>query len=84
MSKIRVRFAPSPTGYMHIANFRTAIYNWLFAKQNHGEFLIRIEDTDLERSKEQYEQAIFDTFDKFELDIDNRNNYMRQSKRIEL
>jgi glutamyl-tRNA synthetase len=84
MNKIRVRFAPSPTGYMHIANFRTAIYNWLFAKQNNGEFLIRIEDTDFERSKDHYEKAIFDTFDKFQLDIANRNNYMRQSERIEL
>lgn len=84
MKNIRVRFAPSPTGYMHIANFRTAIYNWLFARQNNGEFLIRIEDTDFARSKDYYEKAIFDTFDQFELDINNKNNYLRQSERLEI
>ncbi|EKE19815.1 MAG: hypothetical protein ACD_8C00101G0008 [uncultured bacterium] len=47
--KIRVRFAPSPTGYMHVGNFRTALYNYLFAKKNGGDFLIRIEDTDQAR-----------------------------------
>jgi len=49
-SQIRVRFAPSPTGYLHVGGARTAIFNWLYARQNHGKFLIRIEDTDLERS----------------------------------
>lgn len=47
--KIRVRFAPSPTGYMHVGNFRTALYTYLFAKKNNGEFLLRIEDTDQKR-----------------------------------
>jgi len=55
-SEVRVRFAPSPTGYLHVGGARTAIFNWLFAKQQNGEFLIRIEDTDLERS----EQAMVD------------------------
>lgn len=48
-NKIRVRFAPSPTGYMHIGNFRTALYTYLFAKKNDGDFLLRIEDTDQKR-----------------------------------
>ena len=47
----RVRFAPSPTGELHIGGARTALSNYLFAKQNNGMFLLRIEDTDLERSK---------------------------------
>ena len=47
---IRVRFAPSPTGKVHIGNIRVAIYNWLFARHTGGKFLLRVEDTDLERS----------------------------------
>jgi glutamyl-tRNA synthetase len=57
---IRVRFAPSPTGYLHIGGARTALYNWLFAKQNNGTFLLRIEDTDVERSTDDSVQAILD------------------------
>ncbi len=49
MTKVRTRFAPSPTGYMHIGNLRTALYGYLFAKANHGDFLLRIEDTDQNR-----------------------------------
>jgi len=60
MSNPRVRFAPSPTGYLHIGGARTALFNWLFAKQNNGKFLLRIEDTDLERSKEKYVNQITD------------------------
>lgn len=51
---VRVRFAPSPTGYLHIGNARTALFNYLFAVKNKGEFILRIEDTDRERSKEEY------------------------------
>jgi len=58
-SDIRVRFAPSPTGHLHIGNARTAILNWLFAKHMKGKFLLRIEDTDLERSKEEYTEQIY-------------------------
>ena len=57
MSAIKVRFAPSPTGYMHIGNTRTAIFNWLLAKKLGGEFMLRIDDTDKERSKPEYEKA---------------------------
>lgn len=49
MSKIRVRYAPSPTGHLHIGNARTALFNYLFARHNDGEFIIRIEDTDLKK-----------------------------------
>ena len=50
-SSIRVRFAPSPTGFLHVGGARTAIFNWIFAKNQNGKFLLRIEDTDPERSK---------------------------------
>lgn len=55
---VRVRFAPSPTGLLHIGNARTALFNWLFAKKHNGRFILRIEDTDVERSSERYVQAI--------------------------
>ena len=60
MKNPRVRFAPSPTGYLHIGGARTALFNWLFARQNNGKFLLRIEDTDLERSKKEYVDQITD------------------------
>lgn len=56
--KIKVRFAPSPTGYLHVGNVRTALVNWLFAKKHGGEFLLRIDDTDMERSTAAFEEAI--------------------------
>jgi glutamyl/glutaminyl-tRNA synthetase len=49
MENIRVRFAPSPTGYLHVGGLRTALYNYLFAKRNNGKFILRIEDTDRNR-----------------------------------
>lgn len=55
---VKVRFAPSPTGYLHVGNVRTALVNWLFARKTGGHFLLRIDDTDLERSKKEYEEAI--------------------------
>ncbi|MGB9638084.1 MAG: glutamate--tRNA ligase [bacterium] len=55
---IRVRFAPSPTGYLHIGGARTALFNYLFARKNNGKFILRIEDTDFERSKREYEDVI--------------------------
>src|SRR5206468_112450 len=50
MSDVRVRFAPSPTGYLHIGGVRTALFNWLFARHHRGRFILRIEDTDQSRS----------------------------------
>ena len=58
---IRTRFAPSPTGYLHVGGLRTALYNYLFAKKNSGKFILRIEDTDRERSEEQYEREILES-----------------------
>lgn len=58
--KVRVRFAPSPTGYLHVGGARTALFNWLFARQTGGSFLLRIEDTDRQRSSEQHTDVIRD------------------------
>jgi nondiscriminating glutamyl-tRNA synthetase len=58
--KPRVRFAPSPTGMLHVGNARTALYNWLFARHQGGEFLLRIEDTDVERSETRYETQLIE------------------------
>lgn len=62
MPSIRVRFAPSPTGHLHIGGLRAALFNWLYARHNGGSFLIRIEDTDLERSKPEYTDSILASF----------------------
>ena len=58
MGKVRTRFAPSPTGYMHIGNLRTALYEYLIAKSNGGDFILRIEDTDRTRYVEGAEKVI--------------------------
>ena len=58
--KVRARFAPSPTGQLHVGNARTALFNWLFARQQGGTMILRIEDTDLERSEARYEQQLLD------------------------
>ena len=58
--KVRVRFAPSPTGKIHVGNIRTALFNWLFARHNDGEFMLRLDDTDAERSTEAFAQGIKD------------------------
>lgn len=60
MSNIKVRFAPSPTGFMHIGNTRTALFNWLLSAKLGGRFMLRIDDTDAQRSKKEYEDAIRD------------------------
>ena len=54
---VRVRFAPSPTGYLHVGGARTALFDWLFARKHDGIFILRIEDTDIERSSEEMTQA---------------------------
>lgn len=61
MKKVRTRFAPSPTGYMHIGNLRTALYGYLYAKKEGGEFILRLEDTDSKRFVEGAVQVIYDT-----------------------
>ena len=61
MENIRVRIAPSPSGNLHVGTARTALFNYLFAKKNNGKFVLRIEDTDLERSNEAFTQNIYDS-----------------------
>lgn len=67
---VRVRFAPSPTGYLHIGGARTAIYNYLYAKSLGGTFVLRIEDTDLERSKKEFEESQIEDLKWLGLDYD--------------
>jgi glutamyl-tRNA synthetase len=70
MSDVRVRFAPSPTGYLHIGGARTALFNWLWARKQGGKFVLRIEDTDQARNTEASVQAIFDSMKWLRLDWD--------------
>ena len=81
-SKVRVRFAPSPTGYLHVGGARTALFNWLFARRMGGTFILRIEDTDFERSSEAMVQGILDGMSWLGLDWDEGPFY--QSKRLDL
>src|SRR3989442_10607759 len=67
---IRVRFAPSPTGYLHVGGARTALFNWLYARHEGGKFLLRIEDTDKERSSEEHTRVILDGLTWLGLDWD--------------
>lgn len=60
-NQVRVRFAPSPTGFLHIGGARAALFNWLFARANGGKFLLRIEDTDRERSEARYTEDILES-----------------------
>ncbi len=88
--KIRTRFAPSPTGLFHIGSARTALFNFLFAKVNGGKFILRIEDTDLERSKPEYEKDILESIKWLGLNWDEGieigGSYgpYRQSERLDL
>src|SRR5262245_24434330 len=68
--KVRVRFAPSPTGQLHVGNARTALFNWLFARQRAGVHVLRIEDTDLERSEARYEAQLLEDLKWLGLDWD--------------
>lgn len=77
-SNVKVRFAPSPTGYLHIGGARTALFNWLFARHNKGVFLLRIEDTDQQRSTEDATQAILDSMKWLGLDWDEGPYFQSQ------
>src|SRR5438046_10250337 len=68
--KIRARFAPSPTGQIHVGNARTALFNWFFVRRQGGIFVLRIEDTDLERSEARYETQLLDDLKWLGLDWD--------------
>ncbi|MBT8042817.1 MAG: glutamate--tRNA ligase [Kiritimatiellales bacterium] len=80
--KVRTRFAPSPTGHVHIGNMRAAIYNWLFARHHGGEFLLRVEDTDRERSTTEAIQTLLEAMAWLKLDVDEEPLY--QSTRMEV
>jgi glutamyl/glutaminyl-tRNA synthetase len=84
--QIRTRFAPSPTGDMHIGNLRTAIFNWIIARQNKGAFFLRIEDTDENRSDIIYEKRIIEILQWMHLDFDlfDGKEVLKQSERKEL
>ena len=82
MAPIRVRFAPSPTGFLHIGGVRTALFNWLFARQQQGVFILRIEDTDQSRSTDQSIQAIIEGLRWVGLDWDE--GPYRQTERMDL
>ncbi len=82
MTAVRVRFAPSPTGFLHIGGVRTALFNWLFARQQQGTFILRIEDTDQSRSTEESIQAILDGMRWVGLDWDE--GPFRQTERMDL
>ena len=79
---VRVRFAPSPTGYLHIGGARTALFNWLFARHNKGIFILRIEDTDRTRSTEEYINAIIEGMKWLDLDWDEGPH--RQTDRFDI
>ena len=82
MNQVRVRFAPSPTGLLHIGGVRTALFNWLFARQQKGVFILRIEDTDQSRSTDESIQAIIEGMKWVGLDWDE--GPFRQTERIDL
>ncbi len=90
MSSVRVRFAPSPTGPLHIGGARSALFNWLFARHHGGKFIVRVEDTDLERSSRQSEENIMNALRWLGLDwdegVDVGGQYgpYRQTERLEL
>ena len=87
---MRVRFAPSPTGHLHVGNARTALFNWLLARGNGGTFILRIEDTDVERSTHVSEAAIFRDLGWLGLnwdegpDVGGARGPYRQSERLHL
>jgi len=90
MNEPRVRFAPSPTGFLHVGNARTALFNWLYARQKRGAFILRIEDTDVERSSPEYEKKLVEDISWLGLDWDEGPDKggplgpYRQSERVEI
>ena len=80
MPEVRLRFAPSPTGYLHVGGARTALFNWLLAKKEKGKFILRIEDTDVARSTKESVDAILEGMRWLGLDCDEGPFY--QSERF--
>lgn len=83
-NKIITRFPPSPTGSLHIGNVRTALFNYFFARQQGGEFIVRVEDTDQERSKKEYEDEMFESLKWLGIRRDREGELWRQSERTEI
>ncbi|NQU41266.1 MAG: glutamate--tRNA ligase [Lentisphaerae bacterium] len=81
---VRVRFAPSPTGNVHIGNIRAAIFNWLFARHEGGAFLLRVEDTDLERSTDEAKATLREAMAWLKLDVDGEVMYQSQRREAHL
>lgn len=87
---VRVRFAPSPTGFLHVGNVRTALFNWLFARHHQGAFILRIEDTDAERGSPEYEKKLLEDLGWLGLEwdegVDKEGQYgpYRQSDRYQI
>ena len=90
MSEVRVRIAPSPSGNLHIGTARTALFNYLFAKKMGGKFILRIEDTDAERTSQEYIDNIFDSLKALGLnwdegpDVGGTYGSYTQSNRIDI
>ena len=80
-NKVVTRFAPSPTGHFHVGGIRSALFNFLFARQNNGTYILRSEDTDKERSKREYENEFLEIFDWLRLKHDM---FFRQSDRLKI
>ncbi len=90
MTEMRLRFPPSPTGKIHVGNIRTALFNWLWARKNRGQLVLRIEDTDTERSTREFEEIIFQELSWLGMDVDEGPEQggeygpYRQSERLEI
>jgi glutamyl-tRNA synthetase len=84
--KVRVRFAPSPTGRLHVGNIRTALFNWLYAQHHDGEFMLRLDDTDAERSTAEFAQGIKDDLNwlglSWDLEAKQSGRYMEYEKAV--
>ena len=79
MKKVATRFAPSPTGPLHIGGVRTALFNWLYSKNQKGDFYLRIEDTDKERSKKEYKSQIIQSLKWIGIEHDG-DEYIQSTK----
>ena len=79
MSKVATRFAPSPTGPLHIGGVRTALFNWLYTKNQKGSFFLRIEDTDKERSEDKYKIQIIESLKWIGINYDGKE-YIQSAK----
>ncbi|ABV76054.1 MULTISPECIES: glutamate--tRNA ligase [spotted fever group] len=83
MTKVITRFAPSPTGMLHVGNIRAALLNWLYAKKHNGQFILRFDDTDLERSKQEYKDAIEEDLKFLNINWDQTFNQLSRLSRYD-